>query len=343
MTTQKIVHLVDDTTAGGVMRMLDHLLGLPGLADAADQQVMRVNRTALSFGRIDADVIVSHLTLSWRGLPALVTLRAMHPSARILHIEHSYTRAFTALNVSAKRRFFAMLRVGYALFDQVIAVSHTQANWLQERRLVNTAALRVIQPEVDLTDFRALPAPTGTARVIGAVGRLDRQKGFDVLIKAFRDTKQMDARLLIFGDGEEKAALQALAGDDTRIEFRGHCTDPIAAFAEVDIVAIPSRWEAFGIVAREALAAQRTVLMADTDGLRDMSHGTVVNGLQIKSWITAMEDALGKQFSAPTPAEAVYDGMDYATKWKDVFFNDGTPAPSGAVASFVANHQRAAV
>ncbi|KZY36412.1 hypothetical protein A3731_15835 [Roseovarius sp. HI0049] len=342
MTSQKIVHLVDDTTAGGVMRMLDHLMSQPGLGQ---QSLRKLARGSLSSGRIDADVIVSHLTISWRGLPGLIALRAMNPAARIIHVEHSYTRAFTALNVARKARFFALLRVAYSLFDRVVAVSRAQAAWLEERRLVDGEALAVIPPDVPLGPLAVLPRPTGLPRVIGAIGRLERQKGFDILIEAFRLCPQRDARLLIFGEGSERAHLETLAAGDDRIEFRGHAGDPAEAYGQVDLVAMPSRWEAFGLVAREARAAGRPVISSAVDGLTDQIDETtqVVRACDPKSWA----DALGRAFSDQRSATAVPDRImpggheGFVTKWREILAGetkavrgqDAVPAMPGAVQS----------
>ncbi|MDW3224376.1 MAG: glycosyltransferase family 4 protein [Paracoccaceae bacterium] len=275
MTSIRVIHLVDDTTPGGVMRMLDHLMSLPGLLGRTHQSVCLVKKSEWSIGRHDADVIVSHLALSWRSLPALMALRAMNPDTRVLHVEHSYTRAFTALNVPNKKRFHTMLRTSYALFDGVIAVSKGQAEWLLQRNLVTDRALSVIRPHVDLSQFEAIAPPEPTRNVIGAFGRLEPQKGFDILIEAFHLCPLRDARLVIFGEGSERARLGALARYDNRISFRGHCTDLPSAYAETNIVAMPSRWEAFGLVAQEAQAAGRNVLVSGVDGLAEQAGGLI--------------------------------------------------------------------
>ena len=48
-------------------------------------------------------------------------------------------------------------------------------------------------------------------------------------------------------------------------------TSPEAFLSGVDLVAIPSRWEAFGLVGTEARAAGRPLIAADVDGLRDQA------------------------------------------------------------------------
>ncbi|ANT62393.1 hypothetical protein AYJ57_18465 [Salipiger sp. CCB-MM3] len=265
----RVVHLVDDTTAGGVMRYLEFLRCDATLAAEAEHVLLPVARGAVGRLSLPAGIIVSHLSINWRALPGLIALRARHPSARLIHVEHSYTASFAALNVPSRARFFTLLRSAYALFDKVVAVSAAQGDWLRTRRLVPWERLAVIRPVVDLSAFAALPAPRGQGRVIGAFGRLDRQKGFDTLISAFRAVPDADKALHIYGAGDDLAALQAQAGGDPRIRFLGHVADPARAMAEVDVVAMPSRWEAYGIAALEARVAGRPLITSGADGLRD--------------------------------------------------------------------------
>ncbi len=323
MEKQKILHLIDDSTAGGVMRMLEHLQSLPELSRTTQQTVRRVKRNAFSWGAFDADVIVCHIAPSWRSLPAFATLRAMHPSVRLVHIEHSYTRAFTAFNVSHIRRFFAMLRVTYSLFDQVVAVSHNQAEWLAERRLATSDRLCVIQPEVDLSDFATLSPPIGETRTIGAIGRLEPQKGFDVLIKGFRLCTNPKARLIVFGDGGQRRHLEQLAAGDPRIEFRGHVSDLVEAYRTVDLVAMPSRWEAYGLVAEEARAASRPVIISNVDGLADRigNHGVESCKFNPDSWAKTLERAMDKTPKCSSKRRRAFNNRagHYAQNWHAAF------------------------
>lgn len=290
MSVPRIVHLVDDTTAGGVMRLLDYIMNLPQISGSSCQTMHVVKNNAISHGNIRAEVIVSHLSISWRSLPALVALRAMHPNARLVHVEHSYTRAFTARNVPKETRFFALLRVAYSLFDRVVAVSKDQGGWLRDSKLVENTNLAVIPNNIDIVVLSKIPPARPQPRVIGAIGRLDRQKSFDILIQAFRLCKNPDLRLRIFGEGPEKPALENLAEGDDRIKFYGHENEPAAIYSKVDVVAMPSRWEAFGLVALEARAAGRPVLVSDVDGLKDhIALGAIpVDGFDPKIWAESL-------------------------------------------------------
>ncbi|MBU0780603.1 MAG: glycosyltransferase [Alphaproteobacteria bacterium] len=281
-----VLHLVDDTTAGGVMRVVDFLVTSGDLQAQARHVTQQVARGRIRPARLKADVIVSHLTLNWRGMPGLAALRAVNLRTPMIHVEHSYTAGFVTHNVSCPGRFLAMLRLGFANFDKVVAVSAAQAKWIDENALCPADKITVIPSCVDLQAFRAVPGHAGPVRVFGAIGRLDRQKGFDTLIAAFRTLSSPDMALHIYGQGDEEASLRRLASDDPRIHFKGFSAAPTLAFAAVDAVIMPSRWEAYGLVAIEALSAGRSVICADVDGLNDhVAHGGMVVPLGTKSEI----------------------------------------------------------
>lgn len=291
-----ITHLIDDTTPGGVTRVLEHIRTCKIMAKTAIHNVVAVPKNS-ALPAVQGDIIVSHRTINWRNLPGLIAFRARHSMTPLIHVEHSYTAGFTSLNVENKPRFFTLLRTAYALFDNVIAVSTAQGRWMEQRNLVSKETLAIIPSVVDLTSFEHLPAPTGTPRVIGAIGRLHAQKGFDVLIAAFKEMRGSDLRLKVFGTGPEEDALKAAAKNDSRIQFCGHAETPELAMSQVDLVAMPSRWEAFGLVALEANAAGRPLVCADRDGLRDSagSSATFVAGHATAAWRDALTAAVSHE------------------------------------------------
>lgn len=286
----RIVHLVDDTSPGGVTRLLDHVQASHEMAAIGRHSIVVVRGGLSRAPRVEADVIVSHVVLSWRNLPFFLALRRRHARTPLVHVEHSYSPAFVDLHVPNPLRFRAMLTVSTSLFDRVVSISTAQRDWLIPFARLSEDRVSLIPPFVDISGFLALPAPSGPVRRIGALGRLDPQKGFDLLVRAFRAADLSGVQLDIFGDGPQRAELEELAKTDPRIVFHGHANDPVAAMAAVDAVAMPSRREPYGLVALEALAAGRPLLVSDADGLRDHArNGAIpVGRLSVADWSSAL-------------------------------------------------------
>lgn len=116
----------------------------------------------------------------------------------------------------------------------------------------------------------ALPLPTRPdedgCRFV-AVGRLDRQKGFDLLIDAFyRMPASVRARLTIFGEGPDRDALQdriAARGLGRRVRLAGLSSGPDAWLAAGDALVVSSRFEGFPNVIAEAGCSGLPVLSFD--------------------------------------------------------------------------------
>lgn len=278
-----ILHLLDDTALGGVTRLLDSLLQTLGNTGAHEIRTVQTGwRPAPMLRSAGArpDIIVVHFTSAWRKLPFLASLRLRAPGARIILVEHSYTGGFEERCVRQKGRFRAMLRLAYRMVDQVVAVSHGQADWLRRAGLVAQDRLVVIPCVLDLAAFSALPlpqAPTLPMR-LGAFGRFAPQKGFDVLIRAMRDVPPEIATLELAGYGPDEDSLRSAAADLPHVRIRDR-VDPVAFLAELDAVTMPSRWEAGAVSCWEARAAGRPMIVSDVDGLPEQvppSIGIVV-------------------------------------------------------------------
>ena len=115
-------------------------------------------------------------------------------------------------------------------------------------------------------DLASGVAAPGERRVL-ALGRLHRNKGFDVLIRAMAAVPE--AALTIAGDGPERAALEELARDEGvagRVEFAGWRQDTGALLAGCDVLVCSSRHEPLGNVVIEAFSAGRPVVAAAVAG-----------------------------------------------------------------------------
>ena len=113
------------------------------------------------------------------------------------------------------------------------------------------------------------------APLIGFVGRLTGQKGVDVLLNAFAIVHRAlpTARLLLIGDGPQRDALAVLAGGlqiSAAVHFAGWREDARAQMAALNVLAIASRWEGFGLVTLEAMQAGVAVVASRVSALPEI-------------------------------------------------------------------------
>jgi glycosyltransferase involved in cell wall biosynthesis len=102
------------------------------------------------------------------------------------------------------------------------------------------------------------------------LGRLSRQKGQDVMLRAWPRVRARvpDAELLLIGDGPDRRALEQLATEGVR--FCGAIRSVPPWLAAADVLVVPSRWEAgLTIAAMEAMARARSVVATDVAGMRE--------------------------------------------------------------------------
>ncbi|MGE3459387.1 MAG: glycosyltransferase family 4 protein, partial [Kofleriaceae bacterium] len=161
------------------------------------------------------------------------------------------------------RIWSALRRWTYGRLHCVVAQSELTAAWL--RRETNARRVRIIPNPVEdpvsiahRPDGGPTPAPVGRKRIL-AVGRLRRQKGFDLLLEAFaRIAAAFDSwDLVIVGDGPERAELARLAASnhlDARVYFPGATRRIVEWYEQADLYVLSSRFEGFPNTLLEAMA-----------------------------------------------------------------------------------------
>ncbi|MFC4243699.1 glycosyltransferase family 4 protein [Gryllotalpicola reticulitermitis] len=195
-------------------------------------------------------------------------------------------------NVFVSSRFAAhSLRRGLAEASAVTACSRTALDDLIARFGLADGSGTVIVNGIELDEeLGVLPEGIG-GRYIAAIGRVQRLKGFDLLLEAFaRAQLPADISLVIGGAGPELAPLAARAaalGIADRVRLPGWLDRPTVGAVRRDalIGVVPSRTEPFGIAALEIWRAAST-LVATTHGgppefVRDGEDGVLVDPLDI--------------------------------------------------------------
>ncbi len=159
--------------------------------------------------------------------------------------------------------------------DAAIALSPAtvpQADKVLGRKITQYIRL----PVLDGADHaRALTRASGN--VIVAAGRLVKEKGFDVAIRALARMQDRTARLVFLGDGPQLESLTLLAaslGVADRVEFAGYVRDISPWLAKARLLLMSSYYEGFGAVLVEALATGRPVVSTDcTPAINDLLIG----------------------------------------------------------------------
>ncbi|MDE3202910.1 MAG: glycosyltransferase [Acidobacteriota bacterium] len=164
-------------------------------------------------------------------------------------------------------------RIGLGSHRDLISVSDDLAGELRRR---NPKA-RVAVVANGLRDDAFASGPTEARSDLGYIGRLEiAQKGLDWLLEAYAlIAGRIEQDLLLAGDGPDAERLATLAGElgiDRRVHFVGR-VDPADRgrwLAARDLLVVPSRYETFGMVAAEALAAATPVVSFDLPCLRGL-------------------------------------------------------------------------
>ncbi|WP_240610120.1 glycosyltransferase [Sphingomonas pokkalii] len=159
----------------------------------------------------------------------------------------------------------------------------------------------VHDPAIELDRIVTAPrVADGGPRRFVAIGRMVAQKHFALLLRAFAKAVRPGETLTILGDGAERTALEALAGElgiAGQVQFAGHVPDAAARLAEFDALLMSSRYEGIPAAIIEALAAGLAVVTTDCG--RGV-HGLLGEG-RFGVIVPQDEAALAAAIRAPTP------------------------------------------
>jgi phosphatidylinositol alpha-mannosyltransferase len=200
-----------------------------------------------------------------------------------------------------------VLRPVWRRLARRVAVSEAAASFVEDR--FGEDGVRIIPNGADVELFdSADPAPLPEGRRILFVNRLDRRKGFPVMVEAFRRLalERPDAVLVVAGDGQHRTAVR-----DLPIEARARVVmlgavphrdlPPYHAACEVFCAPATGR-ESFGIVLVEAMAAGLPVVASDIAGYREVVRDGVEGILVPSRDPEALAGAVGKLLDGPEDA-----------------------------------------
>ncbi len=248
-------------------RRLDTVLGLARELRKRRPHIVHTQGRGDPFGRIAARLA---------RVPAVVSTTAMISSR--YEVSERWRKAMYRLVDFTTDR----------LVDRYIVVNRASVEPLTNRHGIQQSRIAVIPNGIEIDRYDPdrhrrrtwrgkLGIPEG-AKLVGGVGRLTWQKGFDDLIKAFAAIDDPDLWLVIAGDGPDWGDLRTLATTldvASRVVFAGFVDDIPSLLADLDLFVISSHREGHPMVLLEAMAMARPVVATDIAGADD----TVTEGV----------------------------------------------------------------
>jgi len=297
----KTAHILAGAPQGGAELFFERLI--PALAQAGDNVLPIIRRDHARAARL-IQAGTPPTELSFGGTMDMFTRYRVGAKLRRFAPRVAVTWMRRAASHTPRGPWVLVGRLGgtYALHD-FSACDHLVGNtpgmveWIKKRGWPahRTHLLPNFSPDMSGAAPAVLPVPPG-ARVVLALGRLHKVKGFDVLLAAM--ARLPGVHCVIAGDGPERASLQELAaraGLGERVHFLGWRQDTAALLAACDVLVCPSRAEPLGNVVLEAFSAAKPVVASMAEGpawlLEGGERGILVpveSGIALAAAIEAM-------------------------------------------------------
>jgi glycosyltransferase involved in cell wall biosynthesis len=224
----------------------------------ASSVVAPIPRHPALIARMRPDVVHANLPTPWAGSAGLAAALAL-PRTRVLAVQQLPLRT---VQLPLWLRTRELLR----RLDAHVAVGEQSCRRMEDFYALGRGSLRSIPNYVpDVPPAQRRPPMPDPARgsssgdgwfTVGSLGRLDRMKGYDLLLQAV--AKIPEARLVVLGEGSERDALERQAeqlGIADRVQLRGWHAEPRTQLRDWDVFCLPSRSEGFPLSIVEAMLA----------------------------------------------------------------------------------------
>jgi glycosyltransferase involved in cell wall biosynthesis len=284
------------------------------LVDLASPRVLRSIRPLARYLRRERPrAMIS--SMSHANLVALWAAKLAGTGTPVVVTEHN-TMSQSALQQGRLERALwpPVLRAFYPWASHVVAVSCDAADDFarsvgMSRERVQVIYNPVIMPDIEARAGRVPEHPwfrPGEPPVILGIGRLTRQKDFPTLVRAFAELRrQRSARLIILGEGEDLAALEALVADlglRNDVQLPGFRDNPLGYLAASALFVLSSAWEGLPTVLIEALAVGTRVVSTDCrSGPREILQDGRLGTLVPVGDVAALSAAMAAALDCPPP------------------------------------------
>ena len=209
--------------------------------------------------------------------------------------------------------------------DKIICVSNYERNLVMKRFKVDEKKVVVIPNGINLEEFKGLKKRSKNCRVILYVGRLEKYKGVDYLIKALPKLDD-DVYLEIVGKGPHKKSLVKLVnrlGVRSIVKFYQDLPrkELLQKYVDADLFALLSNYEAFGISVAEALASRTPCIVANTSALKEFVDDKTCFGIKYPIDVGALAKLVHKVIGRKATRVKLLDWDDTVKQLVKVYRN----------------------
>ncbi|WP_251862921.1 glycosyltransferase family 4 protein [Achromobacter sp. Marseille-Q4962] len=299
--------------------------GLRGLL--ANARRVRALRRVLREFR--PDIVLGMMTTA----SILAVLAAAGLGCRVIATEHTHPPSQTLSGFWQRLR-----RLTYPRAARVVALTRGTADWLEKH--VPGSRLAVIPNPVHWPlpqgEPRLAPPAAPQRKRLLAVGRLHPDKGFDLLIDAYARLapSHPDWDLVILGEGDERAALQARiaqAGLEARVSMPGRAGNVGDWYRSADLYVLTSRFEGLSNTLLESMASglaavafdcdtgPREIIRPGVDGVLVRPNGDVPALCQALDAIMRDDAARQRMAQAATAVRERFSAARVLRLWQDLF------------------------
>jgi glycosyltransferase involved in cell wall biosynthesis len=212
--------------------------------------------------RLKPDVFHANLISPWAGQMAIF-LALLVPGIRVVAVEQLPS---PPKNETQRR----LKRLTAKRLSAHVAVGESSAREIERLLGLRAGSVRTIHNGVPDFPRRSYDRRVNSLPVIGAIGRFEPQKGFDVLLRAL--PRVPEAHVVLVGDGAERERLELLAGElgiHERVHWHGWSDESRVYLPTFDVFALPSRFEGFPLVVLEAMLAELPVVASDVGSVAE--------------------------------------------------------------------------
>lgn len=307
----KIVHVVEAWTGG----IASYVAALMSEQRGGGHEVVLVcDPDRMDVSRLDADgvQVISYRSSRnpFRLLSVARTMREIIRSlnADVVHCHSSYPGFYVRLNrfdgervlytphawAFMKKDISRVTAFAFALMEKWLAPRCARILCMSFDEVRAARKYRIAPEKVELV-YTGIPTDVPTHRAeadhdprshgkqhidVGYFGRLDYQKGFDILVDALPLLKD-HLHVHVFGAVVRGGV--AISGANTRINYHGWLSPDETgdAMRRMDVIVVPSRWEGFALVPIEAMRAGKVLVVSSESSLPEqVIHG--YNGLMLR-------------------------------------------------------------